>query len=134
MNALTICQPYAHLIAVGEKPVENRTWSTAHRGELAIHAGLSREWLDRDDAAFYPDMVFGKIVAVAQLTDCFHIRGAGWPKRYPELHGHPHVNGPWCFVLRDVRRLREPVPCRGAQGIWVLPPMLAALVRHEAAQ
>ena len=28
MKALTVCQPYAELIARGEKPIENRTWPT----------------------------------------------------------------------------------------------------------
>ena len=47
MKALTICQPYPHLIMLGEKPVENRTWATSYRGPLAIHAGKSRQWLFR---------------------------------------------------------------------------------------
>lgn len=39
MKALTISQPYASLIARGEKFVENRRWPTPYRGPLAIHAG-----------------------------------------------------------------------------------------------
>jgi hypothetical protein len=31
---------------------------------------------------------------------------------------HPHTEGPWCWVLRDVRKLDEPVPCSGKQGLW----------------
>lgn len=46
MKAITICQPYAELIACGEKRVENRTWPTNHRGMLYIHAGKNRSWLD----------------------------------------------------------------------------------------
>ena len=45
MKALTICQPYAEMIANHEKPIENRTWPTSYRGPLAIHAGKSRAWL-----------------------------------------------------------------------------------------
>ncbi len=40
MKALTLQQPWATLIAEGHKRVENRTWQTAYRGPLAIHAGL----------------------------------------------------------------------------------------------
>ncbi len=37
--ALTIRQPLASLIALGEKKVETRPWTTRHRGEILIHAG-----------------------------------------------------------------------------------------------
>lgn len=39
---LTLWQPWASLIAVGEKWIETRSWSTPYRGALAIHAA-SRE-------------------------------------------------------------------------------------------
>lgn len=38
MKALTLTQPYATLIAIGAKRIETRSWSTAYRGPLAIHA------------------------------------------------------------------------------------------------
>lgn len=112
MRALTICQPYAELIARGDKPIENRTWATAYRGPLAIHAGKSREWLDDDDERLYPGMVFGAVIAIAELADC--VRVESLPRH---LQHHEHANGPWCFILSNVRRI-EPVPFRGAQGFW----------------
>lgn len=42
MNALTIRQPWASLIAAGVKTIETRSWSTKYRGPLAIHAGTSK--------------------------------------------------------------------------------------------
>lgn len=39
MRALTIRQPWAGRIAHGDKRVENRTWGTAYRGLLLVHAG-----------------------------------------------------------------------------------------------
>ena len=47
MHALTVCQPYASLIAAGVKRVENRSTPFLRRVvgcEIAIHAGLSRAW------------------------------------------------------------------------------------------
>lgn len=38
MKVLSIRQPWATLICLGVKPIENRTWQTKHRGALAIHA------------------------------------------------------------------------------------------------
>lgn len=41
MKAITIRQPWAGLIAVGEKVYETRSWPTKYRGPIAIHAGKS---------------------------------------------------------------------------------------------
>jgi hypothetical protein len=38
-KALSIRQPWAHLIVAGIKQIENRTWTTRYRGPLLIHAG-----------------------------------------------------------------------------------------------
>lgn len=118
MKAITICQPYAHLIAIGEKRVENRTWPTRYRGPLAIHAGKSRDWLLEPPG---PEIVFGAVVATATLEDVLHIdriKRGDYDQRYPWLKSHEHTTGPWCWVLDGVRRLDEPRPYRGAQGLW----------------
>lgn len=116
MKALTICQPYAELIARGVKPIENRTWYTPYRGPLAIHAGKSREWMDPDDLEAYPDMAFGAVVAIVNVVGCFSM-GDKWPDAFRHLHQHEHANGPYCWILYDVQRI-DPIPARGAQGIW----------------
>lgn len=127
MKALTICQPYAHLIAIGEKRVENRTWPTRYRGPLAIHAGKSRAWLTGDDPE---GMAYGAVVAIATVADCRTItdvlRGC---REYPWLAEHPHAIGPWCWVLTNVTMLPEPIPARGAQGLWDLPAGIAQSLR-----
>ncbi len=115
MKALTICQPYAEMIARGEKVIENRTWPTPYRGPLVIHAGKSRDWLDGDDDRQYPGMVFGAVVATANLADCVLVGKLTSP-----LREHVHANGPWCWVLEDIRRV-EPVRAGGAQGLWEFP-------------
>lgn len=137
MKALTICQPFAHLIVRGEKRVENREWPTSYRGQLMIHAGKSREWLDPyEDETYLGDelsfqragdpLVFGAVVGLAQLADCLHIdriqRGE-YDAKHPWLRDHEHTNGTWCWVLVDVRRI-EPVPYRGAQGLFDIPDYL----------
>lgn len=120
MKALTICQPYAEMIAAGEKLIENRTWPTPYRGPLAIHAGKSRDWLEADDEAERPGMAFGAVVAVAQLVDCVRVDAVS--ERFLDEHDQRHhANGPWCWVLENVRRLPAPIPYRGAQGLWDLP-------------
>lgn len=41
MKAITIRQPWASLIALGEKKIETRSWQTKYRGPILIHAGKS---------------------------------------------------------------------------------------------
>lgn len=130
MKALTICQPYAELIANGAKRVENREWPTNYRGPLMIHAGKSRSWLsgETDDelaAEFGRRVEFGAIVARCNLVACLHIdriEAGEYKATYPWLDGDPHANGTWCWVLEDVERLPEAIPWKGAQGLWEYAP------------
>lgn len=129
MKALTISQPYASLIASGEKWVENRAWGTDYRGPLAIHAGKGTQYLDKQQLAEYPT---SQIVAVCDLVACISIAG---PRRWDrstvladgitvdDVFKHMHTEGPWCWVLKHVRRLPSGVWCRGMQGLWTVPPL-----------
>lgn len=137
MQALTVCQPYAHLICTPEeelgqpqKRVENRTWFTPHRGLLAIHAGKSLQWLEPGDAERYPEMAYGAVVGVAELVTCVRL-GGRLPSDLSWVAQHPHSEGPWLWVLRDAQRLQKPWPCRGAQGLWTceIPVELMPLPR-----
>ena len=38
MKAISVKQPWASMIASGEKTLETRTWNTKHRGEILIVA------------------------------------------------------------------------------------------------
>jgi hypothetical protein len=133
MKALTICQPWAQLIMRGEKRVENREWSTSHRGPLFIHAGKSRDWLLEDDEAEFEaahdPLVFGAILGIATLDDVLHIdriRRGDYDTAHPWLRAHEHTGGPWCWILRNVHRLTEPRPWKGSLGLWDAPGDLAA--------
>lgn len=121
MKALTISQPFASLILSGEKWVENRRWWTDYRGPLAIHAGKGTQYLDREELATYPT---GCVIAVADLVACVNIatplntemKAAGITA--VQLVSHKHAEGPWCWVLQNVRAVDPVVPYRGAQGLW----------------
>jgi activating signal cointegrator 1 len=121
MKALSICQPYPHLILTGEKRVENRTWRTDYRGPLLLHAGKSREWLQGYPAQ---GLVFGAVVGIVDLVDCLHIDridSGDCDDAYPWIQDHAHVSGPWCWIVERPRRLRHPLPWRGQLGLFELP-------------
>lgn len=115
MKTLTICQPYAELILLGEKRVENRTWSTSYRGWIGIHAGKSRAWI----YSYLPlpgKMEFGALVGYARLVDCMSIAKLEENARYDSLRRH--AEGPICWLLEDVRRFVEPIAMPGKQGLF----------------
>lgn len=123
MKALTICQPYAELIMLGEKHIENRKWETRYRGPLLIHAGKSTAWLDSYSPL--PDkMDFGAIVGVVELIYCCHVRvirdqHAGG--RWKHLIHDPHTSGPFCWILGNPKRFAVPIPYRGQQTLFDIP-------------
>lgn len=141
MKAITICQPYAALVCLPlsdprYKRVENRTWPTPHRGPIAIHAGKSRSWLTADEdrpgldvwCLNIKEMAFGAVVAIADMVDCVSLRqvqGAGCPEHLLWMRSHQHTEGPWCWVLANVRPLAEPVPFRGALKLFDVPDNIA---------
>jgi len=100
MKAITLTQPWATLVAVGEKRIETRSWKTNYRGSLAIHAAKSfpknardiclmkpfvQALIEHDYAQAYnhgeplrlwPEeqpLPFGEIVAICNLIACVQI-------------------------------------------------------------
>lgn len=141
MKAITIHQPWASLIALGEKRIETRSWWTSHRGPIAIHAGKrippeGREWFE-DDPEFagmlgVPDLdalPLGCVVATAKLTSCIEFLPDATQRIWDSGKFPPYETqlgnfgrGRFGWVLADVTPLPEPVPARGMQGLWEWQP------------
>jgi hypothetical protein len=87
MKALTLTQPWASLVALGEKRIETRSWRSNYRGPLAIHAaGLYPGWakkLERQEPFSsalspggiycYPELSCGSVLCIVQLLDIYPI-------------------------------------------------------------
>jgi activating signal cointegrator 1 len=127
MRGLTICQPFASLIAVGQKRVENRKWETPYRGPLAIHAGKSRSWLKFWKDEIPAGMLFGHVIATAKIIDCVPIEKIDEASLQPWLEwlkSHVHATGPFCWVLADVKPLKRPFEWAGGLGLITIPDRL----------
>lgn len=131
LKVLTVHQHWAWAIAAGYKLVENRTWRTDYRGELAILAGQSRQSLAASrellaSLGLEPPaeelLPFGAIVCLVELVDVVPVA---------DLAGDPFATGPWCWLLANARPLSHPLSCRGLLGLADLPPAAAAKVYHE---
>ncbi|WP_410768088.1 ASCH domain-containing protein [Fontibacillus sp. BL9] len=148
MKAITIHQPWATLIALGEKRFETRSWATNYRGELAIHAGKK---IDKKICQAEPfrtilakhgyhgdNLPTGAVVAVCRLKACCSVSrtpndeasiecgSQNSLNRYPiekqEMAFGDFTDGRFAWELRDVRQLPNPVPAKGRQGFWNWEP------------
>lgn len=129
MRAITIQQPYASLIINPPwvKRVENRSWPTAIRGTIAIHAGKGRNWLRTLPEDEWPDpMPFGAVLGTVELVDCVRFDELeAWAAAGPDrdwILTDPHASGPFCWILENARPFPAPVPASGAQGFWQWTP------------
>lgn len=127
MRAITVRQPWAWAIIHGGKDVENRTRNIAgaYRGPVAIHAATADAkiayWQYRQLVAAgwprYEEQPHGVILGVADLVDVHAGEtNPDAPACSPwALHEYQHL------VLANPRPLAEPIPWRGALGLWTLP-------------
>jgi len=114
MKTLTIRQPWTSLILSGQKDVENRSWKTSYRGPILIHAAAAT---DRDAIKAgigNPDSPTGVILGVVTLVDIVTDSDSPWAEE-----------GQFHWILADPKPFAEPIPARGALGLWnsdVEPP------------
>lgn len=135
MKALTLIQPWLWSIVDGPKRVENRKWKPWPEvvGQtIALHAGKTYDDEAADILREYEleppargVCIQSAIVGVARVAS--FVRGeAGDPIVMPDQM--KWFFGPYGWLLEDVRKLREPVPCKGALALWRLPPAIEAAV------
>lgn len=161
MRALTLTQPWAGLVASGIKLIENRPRSMIKREDFgvpfAIHASREiDEGVYKQIADIAPELpgrtpaewgcrwfglsrITSAIIAVATIERAVY---TGSPRDVLDLHATSRKvvdlgdQARWFFgrvgyVLRDVRALATPVPCRGWQGFWRVPDVTEQLVLDQ---
>lgn len=101
MKALSIKQPWANMIASGEKTIETRTWCTKFRGPLLIVSSKT----PRIEPAGYA-------LAVAKLIDCRPMTKDDEEEACCEIYPNAHA-----WVLTNIRRIK-PFPVRGKLGLY----------------
>lgn len=149
MPMLTVWQPHASLIADEVKPSETRSWMAPKKywgTTIGIHAGQHRValeelnaetrvaaalWLDPEDGWSY-DLPMGAVIATATLVACVQVEMRDEQGRavvrtgtnsiaYIEDDGFGDYSvGRWIWLFSDIKKLPEPIPARGRQGIWAL--------------
>lgn len=131
--ALSVKQPWAALILAGEKTVENRSWTRRlENAPVLLHASLGRDRhadrdpavldvLRRNDLAYRLFRQTGELLGTVTLTGIHHAQVCAgcctiWSE--PDQY-HWQVTSPQVF--------QDPIPCRGALGLWNPPGDVQAL-------
>ncbi|MCL2459117.1 MAG: ASCH domain-containing protein [Desulfobulbus sp.] len=109
-RCLTVRQPWASLIAAGDKTIEIRSRPTHYRGQLIITASANP----------WPGKPTGCIICTVDLIEC---RAMG-PGDLAKACCQPYDGWLDCYawVLANPAPL-PPVPIKGRLGIWRLPPV-----------
>lgn len=122
MKVLTVKQPWATLIANGNKRVEFRSWKTNYRGSLLIHAGKRRDEKGIKRLQKYLSTVLpkGEIIAQVTLKDCILIDeelNSKLKEENIDIYGTNNI-GYYAWILEGVTKLDKPIQINGKLSLW----------------
>ena len=125
MKAITLWQPWASMVAAGEKTVETRCWQTPYRGRLAIHAAkyvvpnLPQDLRDRAEFVLrqrLDEFPRGAVVAIVNLYEVVRTEDYN-PSAFRRVWGD-FAPGRWAWKFTHIVAIDPPIPARGQQGMW----------------
>lgn len=134
LKCLTLYQPWATLVMLGEKRFETRSWNTAYRGKIGIHAGTkSTPGLRRiaEEDGTYQNVLGGHgltswdmlprgvLLGTVTLVDCLRVELLRLEElsRQEEYFGN-YSPGRWAWRLAEPVLFPEPLPLRGQLGLF----------------
>lgn len=139
MKAITLWQPWASLMAMGEKKIETRTWKTTWRGPLAIHAAahLPPGWLGasrfRADFRVELSAVFGvplvklddairslprgAVLCLVNLVDIVPTEQVQDISAAERIFGN-YEEGRYAWMTDLMGAFTTPIPAKGNRMIW----------------
>ena len=133
MKAIILYQPWASLIAMGEKRIETRSWKrdSLLGSAIAIHAGLrfapEHRALCRTDpfrAALVrhgldeASLPLGAVVAIARIANFRPTLEIVTGMDADERAFGDYGPGRWGWALVEVGPVTPPIRARGWQGVW----------------
>lgn len=152
MKCLSLIQPWASLIMVGEKRIETRSWATSHRGPLAIHASAGKPKYAREFCQLpevleileshgltWETLPRGVVIGTVEVLVCSGTSNltreilrvsreiATYTGHLEGFGEHEHLLGDYspgryAWILDDFSPFPEPVPARGSLGVWKWNP------------
>ncbi|KAG2451844.1 hypothetical protein HYH02_003620 [Chlamydomonas schloesseri] len=135
-TVLTMHQPWASLLVYGLKRIEGRTWDSAHRGRLWIHAAAKEmdpadlqelqayytqvHALDGNTPQFPPAYPTSALLGCVDVVDVLPQAAVEhWPGLPDSCR--MEATSPFCFLCENPKRLVVPQPLKGEHKLWQLP-------------
>ena len=137
MKTLTLLQPWASLVACGQKRIETRSWRTKYRGPMLIHSSgrltpEARALVTCEPFATvlraacpsfvtYPESMFqGCLVAKCELVRCDPADEVAPGLTYQEHSFGDYTPGRWAWILDKIQAVRFPDEYRvkGKVYLW----------------
>lgn len=134
-KAVTLYQPYASFMAVNEKLIETRSWSTNYRGTVFIHAGLRLPAHGSPEEAHARELLRGSahlsdtplenlprgvLLSCGTLVDCVRMDEA-YCARMEDTREYQlgwYSPGRYAWIFEDMQQLPELVPFKGQLSLW----------------
>ena len=116
---LSLKEPFATLIKNNKKYIETRSWKTNYRGELYIHASISKidkSIFDRKELVKLIDkdeMNYGFII---EMTEEYINKIK--KNKYQQFICGEYKVGRYAWILKDIRPLKDKIAAKGKLGIW----------------
>ena len=132
MKVLSLIQPYATAIILGNKKIETRSWKTKYRGKIAIHAAKTfpkwaREFAETERALgrVPPRLPFGAIIGFAHIHGVFnteYARISSYMNPIEKLYGD-YSDGRYAWILDQIEPFPDDkiIPYRGQLGLFDIP-------------
>ena len=109
-RCLSVKQPFASMIASGQKKIETRKWRTSYRGDIVIVASLDqRDVLPISRRSEFP---YGKAICVVKLIGIRPMSKGDEREACCELY-----DGAFAWMLTNVRRIL-PIKVKGDLGLY----------------
>ncbi len=128
MKALSLTQPWATLVALREKRIETRSWSTSYAGPLAIHAakafpGWAKELCEEEPfrsslAVQSEQLPIGSVVCLVKLIGCRRTEDVRKQLTEKELAYGDYEDGRFAWFLEFDRIFEEPILAKGNRLLW----------------
>lgn len=134
MKALTLTEPWASLMRIGEKNIETRSWATAYRGPLAIHAAKSmppyaKQFCDdplvfsafhrHEERSDWKSFHLGYVICVRNLIDIIPVDKVWQTISFEEFRFGDYTSGRFAWIFDEsVKLITPPVPVRGMLSVW----------------
>ena len=110
MKAISIQQPWAHMILTDEKQYEYRSWSTDHRGDLLVCSSANPK---------IEGTIPGHALCVVEITDVIAVNR----RNYQQVGlDEPPARGEKLFAWKiENVRVVEPFPVKGKLHLYEVP-------------